>query len=1635
MIDSKPEVTVKEGQSTIIPCATQGYPLPITKWFRKVHGDELHPLIIGTGNLQKTGSGLRITKVKLSDSGIYVCEVSNDVGNKQVETMLTVTGDLHVEIKPAVHVVELGRPVTLKCSISGNPVKYVRWVHNSKWLPSTNDTVGTTSVLHLPQVKLSDRGMYQCFAGNGLQSTQVTTELSLHNVVPKFVEVFEERVVPPGQSLSLKCVVFGLPPPQMSWSVDFSGLRRSGNGSHVEERVDVTGNTVSVLHLQSVSVKDAGLYQCTASSKAGRLLHSAKINVHGPPFGRQVPKQIYVAGTTVYIHCPVYGHPIQVYQWEKEGRLLPINLRQAVYPNGTLVIEKVKKVVDAGRYTCSAWNKNGQRAQVNILVDVSVPPKITPFSFQEQLIREGMRARLQCVVSDGDLPIRILWLKDGDTIDPDLGVTVRDLDEFSSILTINKITPHNNGNYTCTVSNSAGSAHHTASLFVNVPPRLLVEPEDTSVALGHSVILHCQAGGSPQPSITWMKADGIQPGSRKEIITTNSRLSLYGNGSLLLERVEAADEGFYVCQATNGIDEGLSIVMHLYVNVPPQVKASNRSSITRIRTNVTLMCEVFGDEPVDVSWSRNSVLIPVTRNSRFRVQTFTTERGKASELFIQSITREDSTFFTCSASNAFGSDGANISVLVHEPPDVIKKIKVASPTSRSVEILWDDENFDGNSPILGYVLEYRQKDLDAGISSDYTNVSMGPREFSAIINELLPATKYEVRIYSRNKLGRSNYSQVIDFITAEEAPSAPPQDVRVTSVDVQAVKVTWKPPKPEFHNGKLRGYRVGYKIHGVGDPLVYKSLDASNASRKDLSVVVDGLKKFTIYEFVVEAYNGPGIGPASEPVLATTTEDVPSLPPSDVRCFALTSKSISLNWNPPPPLSINGILQGYTVVYKPIDEWHVERSQQRNVTVKESKHVLESLKKFTNYSLQVCAYTKAGAGAISSPVFCKTLEDFPEAPSSIMVVPASESSVVVAWKPPIHINGLLKKYDVYVRKIYSPTKVFEKFTMSPSESFFEVKNLSQDYRYEFWVTASTSVGESVPSKVIAQHPGDHSVPAKIVSFGDKVVSLWKSNVSLPCRTIGRPVPNLRWYYRDKAIKGSERHHVNQDGSLDIYLLSSEDEGTYSCKVKNELGKEEIDYEIQVLEPPHPPDITIVTTTLDSIEIKWVPGRNVGFMHQDFELQYRAEDEIPWKRVNISSIIERYKLENLRCGTKYQIRMAGINRLGVGHMSSLLKSSTDGAAPTEPEKEKLVEEGVNSVTLQLSSFVSNGCPITQYVVEHKPKGSKEWFVASDTFPPPEKHFIISNLEVAAWHSVRVTAHNSAGKAVAQYDFATLTLDGGTIAPDFASDEGFVESSGILSDWDQWVIVASTSAVVALLSVLIVTCLCVKHKKRQQRNDRGAYFGAFNAGGDKHNLRIMRDASELDFTYLRSNPDRNRFGGKGHGRSDKKNDFLPYSTPHLNNHEMALYNSHTLLKPQDADVSEGSGKEDSQTLPRFAKPKPYQSGFRTPTHDSGNRGLRTSHPVPIPTAPPIVDLSALRKGSANGKTSAGTHKGNNKLGTRLKRTNGKAGGEVTFVFPPPLGEHNHSTGSAAARSGLTSTSMNIPENIYENVPSGE
>ena len=101
---------------------------------------------------------------------------------------------------------------------------------------------------------------------------------------------------------------------------------------------------------------------------------------------------------------------------------------------------------------------------------------------------------------------------------------------------------------------------------------------------------------------------------------------------------------------------------------------------------------------------------------------------------------------------------------------------------------------------------------------------------------------------------------------------------------------------------------------------------------------------------------------------------VPSLPPSKVTAHNTSSTSLQMTWGEVPKGFIHGILRGYRVFHRRTDD---EESYYLNSTTEptELKLHITGLKKFTEYSVKVLAFTMKGDGEVSNNISVMTDED------------------------------------------------------------------------------------------------------------------------------------------------------------------------------------------------------------------------------------------------------------------------------------------------------------------------------------------------------------------------------------------------------------------------------------------------------------------------------------------------------------------------------------------------------------------------------------------------------------------------------------------------------------------------------------
>ncbi|XP_076374932.1 Down syndrome cell adhesion molecule 1 isoform X23 [Megalopta genalis] len=1405
-MDKSRTFEVPEALGVPILCPAQAYPVPVFKWYKFIEGSTRRQPVQLNERVRQVSGTLIIREARVEDSGKYLCIVNNSVGGESVETVLTVTAPLAAEIEPSTQTIDFGRPATFTCNVRGNPIKTISWLKDGKPLGLEDH------VLRIESVKKEDKGMYQCFVRNDQESAQATAELKLGGRFepPQIRHAFVEETLQPGPSMFLKCVASGNPTPEITWELD--GKRLSNTERlQVGQYVTVNGDVVSHLNISSIHTNDGGLYKCIAASKVGSAEHSARLNVYGLPFIRHMDKKAIVAGETLRVTCPVAGYPIESIVWERDTRVLPINRKQKVFPNGTLIIENVERMSDQAIYTCVARNAQGYSARGTLEVQVMVIPKLLPFAFGDKPLNSGQVVTVPCAVVEGDQPLKLRWTLNSYPISPHSGISIVDLGGRGAILSIGSVQATHAGTYTCIAENLAGRHELSADLIVNVPPRWILEPTDKPFAQGSDARVECKADGFPKPQVTWKRATGDTPGDYTDLKLSNPDISVE-DGTLAINNIQKTNEGYYLCEAVNGIGSGLSAVILISVQAPPHFEIKLKNQTARRGEPAVLQCEAQGEKPIGILWNMNNKRLDPKLDSRYTIREEILANGVLSDLSIKRTERSDSALFTCVATNAFGSDDTSIDMIVQEVPEVPYGLKVLDKSGRSVQLSWAAP-YDGNSPITRYVIEYKISKGSWETDIDRVLVPGSQQNVARVFN-LRPATTYHLRIVAENEIGASRPSDTVTIITAEEAPSGPPNNVRVDAVDQHTLKVTWKPPSREDWNGEILGYYVGYKLSSSDKLYTYETVDFSMEDGKEHHLQITNLKTYTQYSVVVQAFNKVGSGPMSEVRREHTAEGVPEEPPHDTTCTTLTSQTIRVSWMSPPLSSANGVISGYKVIYGPSDIWYDENTKDTKIAPN-SETILHGLKKFTNYSMQVLAYTSGGDGVKSAPIHCQTEQDAPEAPIAIKALIMSPESILVSWRPPSQPNGVIAQYTVYTKADNADEPTSEK--VPANQLTYEASKLDKQRKYDFWVTASTNIGEGQASKIVSLAPSVR-VPAKVASFDDKFTATYKEDVKLPCLAVGVPAPDVIWKVRGVVLQSSDRLRQLPEGSLFIKEVDRTDAGEYSCYVENSYGHDTVTHQLVVHAPPHSPQVTLTATTTNSLTMKLRPHPTDNAPIHGYTINYKPEFG-NWETALISSTDQIHTLENLWCGSRYQIYVTAYNGIGTGDPSDMLNTRTKGSKPIIPEAARFIEVSTKSITLHLSAWSDGGCPMLYFVVEQKKKHQQEWNQVSNNVKP-NGNFVVLDLDPASWYHLRVTAHNNAGFAVAEYEFATLTVTGGTIAPPVRNDSNDVRRYfPWLPSWiDVNVVVPVGATVVVIIVGIVVICVALSRRTRGPEQTR-------------------------------------------------------------------------------------------------------------------------------------------------------------------------------------------------------------------------
>uniref|UniRef100_A0A665U7P0 Sidekick cell adhesion molecule 1a n=1 Tax=Echeneis naucrates TaxID=173247 RepID=A0A665U7P0_ECHNA len=1172
-----------------------------------------------------------------------------------------------------------GNRLVLTCLAGGSwPLQY-RWTLNGSnitdWTPHYR--------LSVQSLKRTDAGLYQCMVRNRMGAViHRRTEVQVA-FLGNFSTEEQRKTVTQGRAAIIS------PPPLTSFPRPLVTWFKDGQKIIPNNRIAITlDNQLVVL---ATTATDAGRYHLEAVNEmTGENVTSPAIYLSiSDPESELVMPTIVVGpkDTTVValneatLECIANARPVEslTVSWKRDGRRLATGRRFTI---------SAPTSSDTGLYVCEALlgNSTAKLVEAKAHFTVIEPPSLTAQPRRKIFAELDRNVDIPCLATGIPHP-RIEWYKDtvplSKLANPRYKVTT------ATGLTVRRVQPGDGGIFQCFARNAAGETQiHTQLLVSSVAPTFTFPPSDQTVTDGNTAVFACQTSGAPKPAITWRKGLQVLASGSVQV----PRFTLLQSGGLQIQPASFQDSGEYTCIASNS--EGtinstgtLTVWSRTIISVPPTDQRVIKG------TTAILACNATHDPRVNISfkWDRGGVPVLPTSGGRVSV--------RQSSLTIGQTWSGDIGDYTCTVTSQAGNDSRSARLEVIELPHSPRSLtaRLNDSDSRAVLLSWL-RPFDGNSPLLSYLLELSENNSPwkvylSEVDPAVTEVSVGG---------LTPARTYQFRLCAVNQVGRGQYSaETQRLMLREEAPSAPPKNIVASGRTNQSIMVQWQPPPEPQLNGVLRGYVLRYRLAGLPGDYQEKNISSPETNYcllKDLII-------WTQYQIQVAAFTGAGLGIYSSPVTEYTLQGVPTAPPQEVEVVAINSTTIRFTWNPPPQQFINGINQGYKLLVWP------EQSPEEIIVVTitpdypGSRHtgLVSGLKKFTWYFGATLCFTTPGDGPHSTPTLLQTHEDTPGPVHHLSFTEILDTSLRVSWAEPEDRNGIITGYVLWWEVPHLESSLEER-SLSNSTLQYQLTGLTSTTTYTLKVAALTAAGRGV----VTSSTISTGVPPELPGAPSNLVF---SNISPRTATLRfHPGPDgktaiSRWIVEGqvRVSDGKEeawRVVYQKDNQPDADTLEIPDLNPFTqyrfrmCQV-NIVGSSPMStpsrliQTLQAAPDTHPSNLTLLSATQSSLRFSWKPlpeseynssPETVGYRLRVWRTDGQGEDRT--EDVEGAGGATEAPIENLNPWTQYQVQIQAFNSIGPGPWSTTVAARTAESAPSGSPR-NVTAEAVSSTQILLT----------------------------------------------------------------------------------------------------------------------------------------------------------------------------------------------------------------------------------------------------------------------------------------------------------------------------------------------------------------
>ncbi|CAH8497134.1 unnamed protein product [Schistosoma turkestanicum] len=623
------------------------------------------------------------------------------------------------------------------------------------------------------------------------------------------------------------------------------------------------------------------------------------------------------------------------------------------------------------------------------------------------------------------------------------------------------------------------------------------------------------------------------------------------------------------------------------------------------------------------------------------------------------------------------------------------------------------------------------------------------------------------KIHLANEYGQD---EAVVKVVVMDKPS-PPTDVEAIDVYAESCKITWKPPVDDGGTPI-----TDYLVERCDETGIWERVSGLVT---DNSINVKNLTKGKSYRFRVFAVNMIGNsepGETKTAILAKNPYDPPGAP-ENLNIDEFDKRSVKLSWKPPKDDGGNPI-KGYLIEKRlPLGEWRKATGS----LVPGTEATVTGIEEGQTYEFRVSAVNDAGPGKPSKATAPHLVRDPvypPGAPEGLNVEKINKNGVKLSWNKPRRDGGAPITGYVVEKRGDDDQWIPVQNTTNPC-AFIPMK---EGETGQFRVRAINAEGPGEPTKPTAVITAvDPPEPPRICTPEEGVVGPGSGvgglkditlkagqELLLAAAWFGNPKPIPTWTLNEKVIKpdgkliqisdepppppanpgpgGALEQPAGGTAVLRIPKARRSDGGNYELTLTNDLGQVKTSCHVEVLDVPGPPEGPLEATDVNAEEmtLKWKPPLDDGGQPiSNYILEKRVKGSDKWQKVSAFLNSPNAIVKNLELGQEYEFRVMAENAMGISEpllTTKPIKAKHPYDPPSGMKKPVIETTTDDSVTLSWEPPMKG--PTTGYIVEKRPKGSRDWTKAN-TGNVTGTEYTVKGLPKGKEIEFRIVPYNLAG----------------------------------------------------------------------------------------------------------------------------------------------------------------------------------------------------------------------------------------------------------------------------------------------------